>query len=134
MPITTETKVGVKPNLKPNQYAPGLQKNLKNIKTGLIFKEGDKVVGTRYQSENGSRVILETRDSESNSVSYRYQHEGKPVCAYDDDGDGYIDRFTYPDELNNVETYVNPKDNGEKNNFVKEHSYPGGNWNPLNWF
>lgn len=133
MPITTKTTVGDKPNLYPNQYAPGLKNKLKSIKSSIILKDGDKVTSKHYQKEDGTLAILETRNSKTNDIEYRYQHEGKTVIAYDEDGDGYIDRFKYPDVLNNMETYVNPKDNGE-NNFVKEHSYPGGNWNPLNWF
>lgn len=134
MSITSETKIGVKPNLDPHQYAPGLQKKLKNIKSAIVLKEGGKVVGTHYQDEKGAGVIIERRDAKTNEVLYMYQYEGKAVRAYDEDGDGYIDRFQYPDVLNNMETYVNSKDNGAKEDFVKEHSYPGGNWNPLNWF
>ena len=57
------------------------------------------------------------------------------VEAFDDDGDGNIDKFTYQNKEGNCMTYVNKKDDGE-DNFINEENYkPKYKWyDPRGWF
>lgn len=80
--------------------------------------------------------MIVTRDWVTGAVKYSVGSNTKYI---DKDGDGNIDEYTWliknEDGSFTSKIYVNPNDDG-KNSFqeVVKQKYPGGNWNPLNWF
>jgi len=87
--------------------------------------------------------ILAYKNDNTPSVKYSYvlpyENDGQTMLttveAFDDDGDGNIDKFTYQNKEGNCMTYVNKKDDGE-DNFINEENYkPKYKWyDPRGWF
>lgn len=119
--------VGINPAQKGVPY---LQSNLQKIKNVEVIKFDNGKVSTTYKDAHNNNLITKYTNKDSKEIEYiiATKQEGmSAIRAYDYDGDGNIDRYTYnssftKDEkgniINNEQNYVSRNDSGE-DDFIK---------------